>query len=175
MNGDLYIVVGVAPGLVSEDAMKQHTDIRIIKFDWDLNMVGETKIPFEYAQEVAFAGGFEAPDPENPAAVGFDGGIVVFAPMDVPGKYAPPIDPDKSNFTYVEFDKDLNIIGRETFQSPSPGWNIGNFAWGWNEDGGREIFVYGPAALGKDKYHALAQTSTKLKSIQLLHTSSGKV
>ena len=173
VNGDLYIIVGVASGLASKDALDQFTDIRIIKFDWDLNKVGELEIPFDYCQEVAFAQGFSAPDPENPQAVGFDGGMVVFAPLKMKGGET---DPDKSNFTFVEFDKDLNLITRESFNSPSPGWAIEGAQWiDYGAGNPKDIYVYGPAAFGKDKYHQLAIQSGKKKSIQVMKVGQGKV
>ncbi|WP_258543596.1 hypothetical protein [Parvicella tangerina] len=174
VTGDIYIIVGVAPGLVSKEAGAQYTDLRLIKFDWDLNKVAETKIPFEYGQEVAFAKGFAEPDPENPTAVGFSGGVVVFAPTKVKGLDI-PVDENKGNFTFVEFDKDLNIITRESFDNPSPGWTIEDMQWAENSDGKKDIYLYGPAAFGKDKYYLYAKDAAKKKSIQVMKVSSSKV
>lgn len=174
VSGDIYIVVGVAPGLVSQEAAMQFTDLRLIKYDWDLNKVAETKIPFEYGQELAFAQGFAEPDPENPAAVGFAGGVVVFAPTKIKGMDM-PVDEQKGNFTFIEFDKDLNIVTRSSFDNPTPGWTIEGMQWGENADGKKDIYLYGPAAFGKDKYYVDAKLTPKKKSIQVMKVSSGKV
>ncbi len=174
ITGDIYIIAGAAPGMVSKDAGAQLTDLRILKYDWDLNKVAEAKIPFEYGQEVAFAQGFAESDPENPAAVGFAGGVVVFAPTVWKGSSA-PVDKNKGNFTIVEFDKDLNIVTRESFENPSPGWTIEGMQWALNDEGKRDIYLYGPAAFGKDKYYMNAKQVAKKKSIQVMKVSSSKI
>ncbi len=174
ITGDIYIVAGAAPGNVSKDAAKRYTDIRLLKFDSDLNRLGETKIPFEYGQEVAFAQAFAEPDPENPQAMGVTGGVLVFAPNDWKGSSAPK-DKNKGNFTYVEFDKNLKLTTRESFTSPSPGWEMSGMSWMSKPDGTKDVYIYGAAALGKDKYHIYAVQSAKKKSIQLLKVNTGKI
>ncbi len=174
ITGDIYIIAGAAPGMVSKDAGQQLTDLRLLKFDYDLNKVAETKIPFEYGQEVAFSQAFANEDPNNPEAKGVDGGVIVFAPTVWKGSSAPK-DKNKGNFTYVEFDKDLNLIGRESFTSPSPGWKIETAVWTPNASGKRDVYVYGSAAFGKDKYYNVAVQSAKKKSIQMMKVSSGKI
>lgn len=174
ITGDIYIVAGAAPGTVSKDAGRRLTDIRILKYDSDLNKVGETKIPFEYGQSVAFSQAFLEPDKDNPQALGISGGALVFVPTEWKGSSAPK-DKNKGNFTYVEFDKDLNIKSRESFVSPSPGWDMSGMSWMAKEDGTKDVYIYGASALGKDKYHMYAIQSAKKKSIQLLKVNSGKV
>lgn len=174
ITGDLYIVAGVAPGLVSKEAGAQMTDLRLIKYDWDLNKVAETKIPFEYGQTIAFSKGFAEYDPENPEAVGIGGGAILFAPGEMKGSDV-PTDSNPGNFTYVEFDKDLNIKARTSVDVPSPGWKVEDMAWYANEDGSRDVYFYGPSALGKDKFHQYASLSTKMKSIQVMKISKGEV
>lgn len=173
-TGDIYIVAGAAPGNVSKDAGRSLTDIRLLKYDSDLNKLGETKIPFEFGQEVAFAQGFAEPDPSNPQAIGISGGALVFAPTHWKGSSAPK-DDNKGNFTYVEFDKNLKLTTRQTFTSPSPGWDMSGMSWNAKPDGTKDVYIYGAAALGKDKYHQLAVQSAKKKSIQLLKVNSGKM
>lgn len=174
ISGDLYIVAGVAPGLVSKDVMKQNRDLHILKFDWDLNLVGDISIPFEFDQQVAFSQGFPTVDPENPEAKGIDGGCIVFAPANIKGADT-QTDKNKGNFTYVEFSKDMKLVGRESFDNPSPGWQIETSIVAPNSSGGRDVYLYGSAAFGKDKYYLTAVQSTKKKSIQLLKASDGKI
>lgn len=174
ITGDLYIVAGVAPGLVSKEAGAQMTDLRLIKYDWDLNKVAETKIPFQYGQTVAFSKAFGEPDPENPEAQGITGGVVVFAPGEMKGSDV-PTDPNTGNFTYVEFDKDLNIKVQKSVDVPSPGWKIEDMSWAVNDDGTKDVYLYGPSALGKDKYHMYSSLSTKMKSFQVMKVSKGEV
>ena len=174
ITGDVYLVTGAAPGGMDKNAGNRLTDIRLLKFDHDLNKLGETKIPFEFGQEVAFAQSFSVSDPNNPAAIGIDGGALIFAPTEWKGSSAPK-DKNKGNFTYVEFDKDLNLISRESFNSPSPGWAMDGMSWTEKPDGTRDVYIYGAAALGKDKYHMYAVQSAKKKSIQILKINSGKI
>ena len=174
ITGDIYIVAGAAPGNMSKDAGRRLTDIRLLKFDSDLNKLGETKIPFEYGQEVAFAQAFAEADPNNDQAAGVSGGVLVFAPNEWKGSSAPK-DKNKGNFTYVEFDKDLKVTTRESFTSPSPGWDMSGMSWIKNADGSKDVYIYGAAALGKDKYHMYAIQSAKKKSIQVLKVSAGKI
>lgn len=173
-TGDLYIVAGVAPGAISKDAGEQLTDIRLIKFDWNLNKVAETKIPFEYGQEVAFGQAFLEADPKNKEANTIAGGVLVFAPTVWKGSSAPK-DENKGNFTYVEFDKDCKITHRKAFDNPSPGWAIDAAQWMENEKGGRDVYLYGAAAFGKDKYYNVAVQSGKKKSVQVMKVSSGEI
>jgi hypothetical protein len=174
ITGDIYIVAGAAPGGLSKKAGQRLTDIRLLKFDWNLNKVAETKIPFEFGQEVAFGQSFLTPDPENPESMGVSGGALVFAPNEWKGSSAPK-DKNKGNFTYVEFDKDLKIITRESFNSPSPGWAIDGMNWLAKDDGTKDVYLYGAAALGKNKYHMYAVQSAKKKSIQVMKVNSGKI
>lgn len=172
-TGDLYILAGVAPGMVSKDAGAQLTDLRLIKFDWNLNKVAETKIPFEYGQEVAFGQAFTKPDANNKESNTITGGVLVFAPTVWKGSSAPK-DDNKGNFTYVEFDKDCKLLCRESFDNPSPGWKIEGAQW-IESEGGREVYLYGPAAFGKDKYYNVAVQAAKKKSVQVMKVKSGKV
>ena len=174
MTGDIYIVAGAAPGGLSKKAGDRLTDIRLLKFDKDLNKVAETKVPFKYGQEVAFAQAFLESDPNNPEANGIIGGTLIFAPTEWKGSSAPK-DKNKGNFTYVEFDKDLKVTSRESFTSPSPGWAIEGMNWFATEDGTKEVYFYGAAALGKNKYHQYAVQSAKKKSIQVMKVNSGKI
>ncbi|MFK8037638.1 MAG: hypothetical protein AB8B74_05060 [Crocinitomicaceae bacterium] len=174
ITGDLYIVAGAAPGGLDKNAGNRLTDIRLLKFDKDLNKVAETKVTFEFGQEVAFAQPFAEADPENPEALGIVGGALVFAPNEWKGSSAPK-DKNKGNFTYVEFDKDLKLVARESFTSPSPGWSMDGASWIAKSDGTKDVYIYGAAALGKDKYHMYAVQSAKKKSIQVLKVNSGKI
>ena len=174
ITGDVYIVVGVAPGSMSKQAGRKLTDIRLLKYDKDLNKLAETKIPFKYGQEVAFAQSFAKPDPKNPKALGVTGGALIFAPAEWKGSSAPK-DKNKGTFSYVEFDSDLKLVARESFTSPSPGWAIDGIQWNQKTDGTKDVYVYGAAALGKNKYHAIAVQSAKKKSIQVMKVNSGKI
>lgn len=174
ITGDLYVIAGEAPGMMSKDAMEQHRNLHILKFDWDLNLVGDIELPFDYDQTLAFSQYFASTDPSNSEAVGIDGGVMVFAPANMKGGTSTK-DPNKNNFTYVEFSKDMKLISRKSFETPSPGWKIETAIWTPNAKGTRDVYLYGSAALGKDKYYAVAVQSAKKKSIQLMKVSDGEV
>jgi len=176
INGDIYIVAGVRSKLTSKDldVNEQFTNLHVLKFDWDLNLVGDIPLKFEYPQEIAFGAAIPNVSLENNEAVGVNGACVVFAPIKIPGKQYDK-DPNKSNFTFVHFNEKMELKSRESFDSPSPGWRIEDLIYEQNSDGSLNFFVYGPAAFGKDKYHQLAAQSAKMKSVQLMKVENGKI
>jgi len=175
ITGDIYIVAGVRSKLTSKDldVNEQFTNLHVLKFDWDLNLVGDIPLEFEFPQEVAFGATIPSISQDNDAAIGVNGACMVFAPVKIPGKQYKK-DPNKSNFTFVQFDSKMKLNIRESFESPSPGWSMEDLIFEPTTDG-MNYYVYGPAAFGKDKYHQIAATAAKKKSIQLMKVENGKV
>ena len=176
-TGDLYILAGIRNGKVVSkdfDVNEEHTDLHILKFNNDLELVADLPLKFEYPQQVAFARSFPKYYEDDPANPGVSGGMFIFAPAKMTGNKNFKLDPDKHNFTYVHFDENCKLVDRISFKSPIAGWNIDEAVFTTN-NGKHEVYIYGPAALGKDKYWLNSYNSGKYKAVQVMKVADNKV
>jgi hypothetical protein len=173
MTGDLFILgsvkakIGVNPG-------NDVGAIRLMKFDADLNLVKNKDFEFPYAQSLAFVRTIERENPDDLESPGVAGMVFIFAPSNVMGKKLS--DPDNNNYTYVRVDDQCNIVDRFSFKSPASYWNIHEMI-----DANNDIYIYGPAMAGRDKYFNEGEGSrfgggeVKYKAVQLMKVSNGKM
>lgn len=156
--------------LKDQDWSKTVTKFHILKFNLDLDLLGDVPITFEKAQSVACYKAIPftyEDDPENPSFKEF---TFIFAPMLMKG---PAQDENKSNFTYVRFSKtDMKVVDRLSFNSPAPGWKIDEMVYDVSKD---EVYYFGPSAEGKDAYWAQAYIAKKYKAVQLMKVSNHKI
>lgn len=177
INGDLYFLAGVRNGKIMSkdfDVNEEHTDLHLLKFNKDLDKVGDLQIKFEYPQDVAFfriIPGSMVGKPDQ--AIG--GGIIIFAPLNNQASNKRfLLDPEKNNFTFVQFDSDCKLVDRISFKPEITGWNIDEGIISFN-DNKFNFYVYGPAALGKDKYWGQCFRAGKYKAVQVMKIADGKV
>jgi hypothetical protein len=166
ITGETLILAGIKDAMKKgADPYRHLKDLVVLKFDYDLNMIGETSIKFDYPQSVAFTRYING-DGVN---YGVGGMSFIFAPMGGMGmnKVA---DPDNTNYTYVSVDKDAKVMDKISFNSPSSYWQINEMIHTPNGD----AYFYGPAAAGKDKYFNVSGTS-KFKAVQLMKVSNHKI
>ena len=175
MNGDLYVLasvkakIGVNPG-------NEVGAIKLLKYDNELNLVKNQNIEFDYTQTLAFTRIIEKENPDDPESTGIAGIVFIFAPSNVMGKkYS---DPDNNNYTYVRVDDQCNVVERFSFKSPSSFWNINEMIVMGT---GNELYFYGPAMAGKDKYfnegegNRIGGGEVKYKAVQLMKVQNGKM
>jgi hypothetical protein len=169
-EGVVYVLAGEKEK-VSKDAdpNKPFAALHLLKYNKELDLLGDVKLNFDYPQSVVIARSLPfvyEDDPENPS---FKGMTFVFAPMSLKGLKE---DPNKSNFTWVRISNDMKLDARVSFESPSPGWKIDELIYDEARD---EMYYYGPSAEGRDKYWATAINTNKYKAVQLMKISSNKV
>jgi hypothetical protein len=169
VTGDALIVAGIKDKIgKNADPFRQNKDFNFMRYNKDLDIKGSGELKFEHPQTILFARKLEKPveDSDEQALAGMD---LVFAPMGGQGmkKFA---DPNPRNYTYVRIDEFGKVIHKTSFESPATYWKIDEEVLS-----GRESFLYGPAAEGKDGYANTLLTTTKFKSLQLMKIVDGKV
>lgn len=169
-NGIAYILVGEKDKLKGGgDPNKPFTHLHVLKFNKDLDLLGDVPLNFEYAQYIAYSRAIPAVNEEDPENPSFDGFTFIMAPFGIKGLNE---DPNKNNFTWVRISNDMKLLGRESFNSPAPGWKIDEMVYDVAKD---ELYYFGPSAEGRDKYHNVAINTTKFKAVQLMKISSNKI
>ncbi|HEY8400059.1 MAG TPA: hypothetical protein VIK89_02285 [Cytophagaceae bacterium] len=171
VNGDILVLVGVKDKLQkNSDPYRQFKDLKILKFNKDFDQVNESSIQFDYIQTLAFARFISKPTDEDEENAGLDGLALVFAPMGGPGmnKYA---DPNLKNYTYVRVADDGSIQHKIHFESSASYWKIDELVL---DRSNNSVYLFGPAAEGKDKYYNLLLATTKFKAIQLMKIKDGQ-
>ncbi len=173
MNGDLYVLASVK-AKIGVNAGDDVGSIKLLKFDNELNLVKSKDFDFPYLQTLAFVRTIEKENPDDPESPGIAGMVFIFAPSNVMGKkYS---DPDNNNYTYVRVDDQCNIVDRFSFKSPASFWNIHEMIYA-----GNEIYFYGPAMAGRDKYfnegagQRFGGGEVKYRAVQLMKVAGGKM
>ena len=167
-NGDLYVLAGARDAKKGNDPLKYHKEFHLLKFNKDLDMVKDLKIPFDYYNGYIYAKGLTESVEGSAEVETIKNMIFVFAPYDL-GKTNR--DPDLTNYTYVRVDKDLNLTERIPFKSKAGYWDINSVLI--TDDA---TYTYGPLASGKDDYYnQLNGKVSKYKSVQLMKVANGKV
>ncbi len=165
-NGDLYILCGARDAKKGNDPLKYYKEYHILKFNKDLDLLKDVKIPFDFNTGYTYATNLTQTTEEGSEAI--NEMIFVFAPFDV-GKTN--CDPENTNYTYLRVDKDLNISERIPFKSKAGYWNI-DYILATND----AVYAFGPLASGKDDYYnKLDGKVSKYKSVQLMKIAGNNV
>jgi hypothetical protein len=173
MTGDLFVLASVK-AKISAKGNEDIGAIKLLKFDSDLNSTGTTDLDFQYLQTLAFARTIEKENPDDPENPGIAGIVFIFAPTNAMGKKL--ADPNNNNFTYVKVNDRGQVVERFNFDSPASYWRIDEMIMS-----GNDIYFYGPAMAGRDKYFNEGAGSrfgggeVKYKAVQLMKVSSGKM
>jgi hypothetical protein len=172
-TGDIIVFCGVRGGKGADAAVNHFKELSFLKFNKDLDLVKELKVPFQYIQSIAMTRGIDKiyeDDPDNP---GIGGMVVVTAPQGGPGmgKFA---DEDMNNYTYLRVDADLNLVDKISFKSNASYWKIDEMIQNVSND---DVYIFGPDAAGKEKYFNMvaANPGSKFKAIQLVKISNHAV
>jgi hypothetical protein len=167
-NGDLYVLAGARDAKKGNDPLKYYKEFHLLKFNKDLDMVKDLKIPFDNCNGFIYAKGLTESVDGTSDNETISNMIFVFAPYNL-GKAGR--DPDNTNYTYVRIDKDLNLTERIPFKSKASYWNIDYVLV--ND---KDVYAFGPLAAGKDDYYnELVGKVSKYKAVQLMKVSGGKV
>ncbi len=165
-NGEVHILCGI------KDKMKKGADpymhskkYVILRYNKDVELVGETMFEMKYPQTLAFTRRI-ANEENGTGSMAF-----IFAPTGGPGmkKYA---DPDKNNYHYVRINNKPKIVDNITFKSPAAFWKINQMIHETNTDA---IYLFGPSAMDKDKYYNTLTGTSKFKAVQLMKVASNKI
>lgn len=171
-TGSVYVLCGVKEKIgKGGDPMLHQKDFYVLKYNSNLELEKEVNFKFEFPQSVAFTRYLPKYYEDDPENTGVDGIVFTFAPMGGTGldKYADPV---KENYTYIRLDDQLNLVDRIPFKSFAAYWKIDEMI---HNTATNEVFLFGPSALGKDKYYNMSLGVTKFKAVQLLKISNHAV
>jgi hypothetical protein len=166
VTGDVLILCGVKDNInKNADGYRHFKEFVVLRYNYDVELIGETAFSFNYPMTMAFARSIGNEDG------GVGGMSFVFAPMGGPGmnKVA---DPNLNNFTYVRVDAKPSLVDNIAFESYAPYWQINEMVVDYGND---DIYLFGPSAMGKDKYYNMLTATSKFKAVQLLKISDHKV
>lgn len=169
-NGYAYVLAGEKDKINKDtDPNKPFRKLHLLKFNFDLDLMGDVELTFDFPQSLVSKISMPVitEDPDNP---GMGDMAFVFAPADMGRGFE--VDKNKSNFTYVRISPDMKLVDRISFDSPAPGWKIDDATLEYTEDA---VYLYGPAAEGKDSYWAKAITAKKFKAVQLMKVNDHKI
>ncbi|MCK9618041.1 MAG: hypothetical protein M0R21_09435 [Lentimicrobiaceae bacterium] len=160
-----YILCGINE---KKDKLSNEKKFHLLKLNQEAEIIKDIEIKFDYPQEIACPrfvdkkseGRFN--DFQNDI-------IIVFAPKAEGSKVS---DPNKTNFTYLRVDCDLNIIDKISFTSPCSFWSIEDYII---DDKTNSIYLLG-ASLQKNKeyYNELSDTK-KFDGFQVMKIAEHKL
>jgi hypothetical protein len=104
-------------------------------------------------------------------AGGVGGMTFVFAPMGGMGM-GKVADPNIYNFRYVRVDANPEVVDEISFESYAPYWSINEMVIDYSND---DVYLFGPSAMGKDKYYNQLTSTSKFKAVQLMKISDNNV
>ena len=167
ITGDACILVG---GREKKDPWAYTKNFSVLRYNINLELVKEVKFSLEYPQSLAFSRNLVKANPDDPENPGFGGMIFVFAPMGGPGM-GKVANENRSAYTYVRVNENLEVVDNIPFQSFSSYWKIDELIRDENDN----VYLYGPSAAGKDKYYQMSSGVTKFKAVQLMKVSNHKI
>ena len=168
ITGDACILVGARD---KKDPWAYTKNFSVLRYNNQLDLVKEVKFTMEYPQSLAFSRELSKPNPEDPDNPGFGGMIFVFAPMGGPGMGKVAND-DRSAYTYVRVNENLEIVDNIPFKSFASYWKIDEAIRDVDND---DVYLYGPSAAGKDKYFQMSLNTNKFKAVQLMKISKHQI
>jgi len=166
VTGEVHILCGIKDKMNKDaDPYRHLKDLVVLKYNYDVELVSETSFKLDYPNQLAFARSI------SNAEGGVGGMSFVFAPMGGMGmnKVA---DPNKYNFTYVRINDKPEVVDKFNFESYAAFWQINEMVIDYSTD---DIYLFGPSAMGKDKYYNQIMGASKYKAVQLMKVSDGKV
>ena len=168
ITGDACILVGARD---KKDPWAYTKNFSVLRYSKELDLVKEVKFTLGFPQSLAFSRVFSKPNPEDPDNPGFGGMIFVFAPMGGPGM-GKVANEDRSAYTYVRVNENLEIVDNIPFKSFASYWKIDEAIRDISTD---DIYIYGPSAAGKDKYFQMSSNTSKFKAVQLMKVSNHQI
>ncbi|PLX11672.1 MAG: hypothetical protein C0594_03325 [Marinilabiliales bacterium] len=101
---------------------------------------------------------------------------MILTPIDLqPGNKKYKRDPEKDNFTFIQFDSECKLVNRISFKPEIIGWKIDEAVVTYSGND-LSFYIYGPAHLGKEgKYWNQCYQSGKYKAVQVMKVSKGKI
>lgn len=167
-TGDILVFAGIKGKLKEGGDPSGYTkNFSFVRFNKDLAIVSQENLDFEYPQ-MPF---FKRKAGSTSESRGYDGMFVVFAPMGGPGM-GKTANPSVNAYTYVRTDHQGKIIENIPFSSPASYWTIHELV---EDNSNKRVYLYGPAAPGKDKYYNMMLGTQKFESVQLMCIEDGKV
>jgi len=166
VTGDVLILCGIKDKIgKNADGYRPNKEMVVLKYNKDVELIGETTFSFEHPMTLAFTRFI------GNAEGGVGGMSFVFAPMGGPGM-GKVAGPDMHNYSYVRVNADPAVVDKIDFKSPASYWNINEMVVDYGND---DVYLFGPSAMGKDKYYNQLTGTSKFEAVQLMKVSDHKV
>ncbi len=167
-TGDIMVLCGVKEKIGKDtDPYGAYKNFTVVKFNLDLELVGQEFFSFDYPQTIVFQRALPARSDKE----FYSGLAAVFAPMGGPGM-GKVQSPEINDYTFVSMSPEAKVMNRVSFKSPASYWPINELIMEMNTGW---IYMYGPAAPGKDKHYNLMLNTQKFATIQLIRINGDKV
>jgi len=166
VTGEVLILVGIKDKINKDaDGYRQMKEFVVLKYNKDVELIGETSFSFDHPMQAVFKRSV------SNAEGGVGGMVFVFAPIGGMGmnKVA---DPNKNNYAYVRIDASPTVVDNIRFDSYAPYWPINEMVINNSND---DVYLFGPSAMGKDKYYNQLTSTSKFKAVQLMKISDHKI
>lgn len=165
ITGEVLILCGLKDKINKDaDGYRHMKEFVVLRYNQEVELLGETFFSFDHPMTLAFSR-YVSNDEGGVGGMSF-----VFAPIGGMGmnKVA---DPNKNHYAYVRVDNNPAIVDNIRFDSHATYWQINELVVDENDD----VYLFGPSAMGKDKYYNQLLATSKFKAVQLLKISDHKI
>jgi hypothetical protein len=175
-SGDLICLVTYQQKIFDDQGKYGTLDVadwKLLRINMQGEIVKEKIIDNKYISSLVTARTYTVPDPGNEEEEIVKGSIMVLAPANVWGKKLTAFEnPNKAEFTFIKVNTNLEIEVNKTFIAPNPVWRVDEVIY--TDDAVSEVYLYGPAAEGKDAFWGDAIGGVKkFKAVQLAKLVNG--
>ncbi len=162
---NIYILCGIKS---KSDKLEFCKNFHLLQLNKALDVVKDVEIKFSYPQEIV-APRFIDEKSERRGNVTEDSFILVFAPKDEGSKAS---DPQKSNYTFIFINNNLELVDRLSFNSPASFWSIEDYLQNGKTGG---VYLFGASLSDKDKYFDELKGTKKFDGIEIMKVEDHKV
>jgi hypothetical protein len=178
VSGDLICLVTYQQKIFDKEGKNGALDVadtKLIRINMNGEIVKEKVIDNKYISSLVIQRTYSIPDPDNDEETITKGCTFILAPTNVWGKKLTQYEnPNKAEFTYLQVNGNLDIEVNKTFVVPNPVWRIDDVISA--DDTQNEVYLYGPAAEGKDAFWGDAIAGVKkFQAVQLAKFSKGEM
>jgi hypothetical protein len=161
----LYVLCGMND---KSDKFKYCKDFKLLKIDKEMKVIKELSIKFDFPQDIVYPRFADAKTETRNNS--FDKEmIIVFAPKNEGSSVS---DKNKTNFTFIKINDNLELIDRIPFNSISTGWSIEDKII---DTANNDVYFFGGSLKGKDKYFDDLKDTKKFDGFQIMKVSDHNI
>ncbi|MCX6227075.1 MAG: hypothetical protein NTV01_20390 [Bacteroidia bacterium] len=162
---NVYILCGMTS---KQDEQSYCKNFHLLKINKSLDVVKNVEIKFDYPQEVVYPRFVD--DKADAREVNIENDMFcIFAPKNVGKKVS---DPSIANYTYIRISKNLDLLDRISFNSPTCFWSIEGNVFDKRTDA---CYLFGASLNGKGQYFSDLKSTSKFDGFQIIKVADHKV